>query len=436
MTIPSETSQSSVKMAKGDEYSVRAKEILAKVPLIGERTRTRETNIEDLTPDISDGHNDFPYMIRGYHLNNTNDETFNPYEMPISHTDFNRLRIGHVGGQFWSAYVGCPPGNKSDDFSTATHHDSLRQTMQQIDLIHNLVAQYPKVLGFCQSVTDVWDVFRSGRIASMIGVEGLHQIGNSASVLRNFHRLGVRYVTLTHNSNNLYADSAAVADSERHPQLAPNPVHGGLSKDGRKMVAEMNRIGILQEAYVDRMIDLSHTSDAVQRHVLALSKSPVIFSHSSCAAITDHPRNVSTHVLDLLKDNGGLIMISFLPNLTDEDISKASVTEVADHIIYASQRIGWQHIGIGSDFDGMMHSVKGLEDVSRYPALIAELLRRGISDEVVCDIVGLNILRVWAKVETVARELQVDGAATLCDIIEPVWTQEIRNEVEKVRLGG
>ncbi|KAF7596689.1 hypothetical protein BBP40_000612 [Aspergillus hancockii] len=385
-----------------DEYELRARCILKEVPLI-------------------DGHNDFPFMIRGWHQSKLYDDGFDPYHMPLFHTDFNRLRLGQVGGQFWSAYVPCPPANKSNDFSLVVHHDALHQTLQQIDLIHSLIELYPSQLGLAQSPADVWETYRSGRVASMIGVEGLHQIGNSASVLRMFHRLGVRYITLTHNSNNLYADAA----------LAPTTAHGGLSPEGRDMIAEMNRIGMI--------VDLSHTSDAVQQQVLKLSKAPVIFSHSSCTAISNHRRNASDAVLDLLKLNHGVIMISFLPELTDDSNPRANATlaRVADHVIHVGERIGYEHVGIGSDFDGTMHIAKGLDDVTRYPSLIAELLRRGLSDKTVSDIAGLNVLRVWEQVEAVSREMKVvEKARIFGDEIEPIWDQETIDEVLRHRMPG
>ncbi|OJJ45949.1 hypothetical protein ASPZODRAFT_547278, partial [Penicilliopsis zonata CBS 506.65] len=378
-----------------DGYEDAARRLLSEVPLI-------------------DGHNDFPLMIRGWHQSKLYDG-LDAHKMPLFHTDWTRLRRGQVGGQFWSAYVPCPPPNAENNFSLSVHHDALHQTLQQIDLIHALVELYPAQLGLACSPREVWTVFRSGRVASMIGVEGLHQIANSASVLRMFYRLGVRYITLTHNSNNLYADAA----------LASDQAHGGLSIQGRKMVQEMNRIGM--------MIDLSHTSEAVQQQVLGLSVAPVIFSHSSCTSLSHHLRNVSDPVLDMLHQNRGLIMISFLPKLTDEQPQRQTLARVADHIVHVGERIGYEHVGIGSDFDGTMHTARGTDDVACYPQLIAELLRRGLSEESVRRVAGLNLLRVWEEIDAVAGKLQTEKQPMLLDEIEPMWDEKTRQEVIAAR---
>ncbi|OTA04141.1 membrane dipeptidase GliJ [Trichoderma parareesei] len=379
-------------MEPSDDCLLRAERLLAETPLI-------------------DGHNDFPYMIRGWHLGKVGD--VNARQMAIAHTDLDRLRMGRVGGVFWSAYVPCSKETASNNFSTDVHYQSLRETLQQIDIIHTLVERYPDALEITRSSAEVWKAFGSGRVASLIGVEGLHQIANSASVLRNFHRLGVRYVTLTHDSNNLYADSTNAAA----------PHHGGLSQQGVEMIQEMNRIGMI--------LDLSHTSIEVQKQALSISKAPVIFSHSSCSAVTKHPRNSPDEVLDLLRTNGGVFMVSFLRKLTDAD--EPTLARVADHIRHVGERIGYEHVGIGSDFDGTMQTPDGLGDVSRFPFLIAELLRRGISDESVKDIAGRNVLRVMDEVQRVSGELMRNGAKMLHDDIEPIWDEKVREEVKRVR---
>ncbi|KAK1243196.1 hypothetical protein MKX07_003824 [Trichoderma sp. CBMAI-0711] len=360
------------------------------------------------TPLI-DGHNDFPYMIRGWHLGKVGD--VDARQMAIAHTDLDRLRMGRVGGVFWSAYVPCPKENASNNFSTDVYYQSLRETLQQIDIIHTLVERYPDALEITRSSAEVWKAFGSGRVASLIGVEGLHQIANSASVLRNFHRLGVRYVTLTHDSNNLYADSTNAAA----------PHHGGLSQQGVEMIQEMNRIGMI--------VDLSHTSIEVQKQALSISKAPVIFSHSSW--FVDSPYPLPDEVLDLLRTNGGVFMVSFLRKLTDAD--EPTLARVADHIQHVGERIGYEHVGIGSDFDGTMQTPDGLGDVSRFPFLIAELLRRGISDESVKDIAGRNVLRVMDEVQRVSGELMRNGARMLHNDIEPIWDEKVREEVKRVR---
>ncbi|PTB75337.1 hypothetical protein M440DRAFT_55674 [Trichoderma longibrachiatum ATCC 18648] len=379
-------------MEQPDYYLTRAERLLAETPLI-------------------DGHNDFPYMIRGWHLGKVGD--VDARQMPVAHTDLDRLRTSRVGGVFWSAYVPCPKENSVNDFSTEVHYESLRETLQQIDIIHTLAERYPDALQIARSSKEVWEAFKSGRVASLVGVEGLHQIANSASVLRNFHRLGVRYVTLTHDSNNLYADSTNAAA----------PYHGGLSEKGVEMIQEMNRIGMI--------IDLSHTSVQVQRQALSISKAPVIFSHSSCSAVTQHPRNSPDDILDMLKMNGGVFMISFLRKLTDAD--EPTLARVADHIQHVGERIGYEHVGIGSDFDGTMQTATGLEDVSRFPFLIAELLRRGVPDESVKAIAGRNVLRVLDRVQQVSVELMAGGMEMLHDRIEPIWDEKVRDEVKRVR---
>ncbi|KAH7361343.1 renal dipeptidase family [Pyrenochaeta sp. MPI-SDFR-AT-0127] len=375
-------------------YLDRAQQLLADVPLI-------------------DGHNDFPYMIRGWHLGRIADSEVDAERMPIAHTDITRLRKGCVGAVFWSAYVPCPEPSANNDFSTAAHYESLYATLQQIDIINSLIEKYPHALGLAQSSKEVWDIFKSGRIAGLIGVEGLHQIANSASVLRTFRRLGVRYITLTHDSNNIYADSTN----------AREPAHHGLSKEGIAIVKEMNRIGMV--------VDLSHTSVATQKQVLALTKAPVIFSHSSCSALTKHPRNSPDEVLDALKANGGVFMVTFLRKLTDAD--NPTLEKVADHIQHVGERIGYEHVGIGSDFDGTMQTASGLDDVSMFPYLIAELLKRGVEEASIKALAGLNVLRVLDAVDQVSESMMTRNVEMLQDTIEPVWGDEIRNEVRKVR---
>ncbi|KAI9792513.1 MAG: hypothetical protein M1816_002033 [Peltula sp. TS41687] len=374
-----------------DDYLSRARRLLTEVPLI-------------VRALIADGHNDFAFFIRAWFENQVNGDDFNPYQMSIGHTDFTKLKSGQLGGQFWSAFVPCPPN--PDDFSDAAHFDTLRQTIQQIDLIHYLIDKYPTVLALARTAADVSTIFRSGRIASLIGVEGLHQIGNSAGVLRTYYRLGVRYVTLTHTSNNRYADSST----------SSGPAHGGLSDEGQQMIREMNRIGMI--------IDLSHTSDATQRQAIEISNAPVLFSHSSCSGLSPHPRNVSDDVLEILKQNGGVIMISFIRAHIDPAGGKAaSLSTVADHVMYAAERIGWSHIGIGSDFDGMLEGPDGLEDTSKYPFLVAELLRRGVSEDQLKGVLGQNVIRVLQQVEEVAQRAD-PNSDILLDQFSPIFTEE------------
>ncbi|KIX09587.1 uncharacterized protein Z518_00667 [Rhinocladiella mackenziei CBS 650.93] len=261
--------------------------------------------------------------------------------------------------------------------------------MQQIDLVYRLIDEYPDHLAYAESSRDVLDIFGSGnhRIASLLGIEGLHQIGGSASVLRLYHRLGVKYATLTHTCHNEFADS-------EEPTV---PLHGGLSEAGVALIKEMNRIGM--------MVDLSHTSWQTQRDAFRVTKAPVVYSHSNAFALCAHTRNVPDDLLQTLKANGGVIMATFYPAFVDANASKITLDKVADHIEYLGNTIGYDHVGIGSDFDGMMAGPKGLEDVSKYPDLVEELLNRGFSEENVSLVMGKNVLRVMDEVKRVAKTL-------------------------------
>jgi membrane dipeptidase len=293
-------------------------------------------------------------------------------------------------GQFWSAYVECPRNvGKVDE--QATYYEAMHQTLQQVDLINRLIDAHPQRLQRAASAAEVWEQFvgsKSGSISSLIGVEGLHQVANSASFLRILHRLGVRYVTLTHSCHNAYADSCS----------PPEALHGGLSVTGREVVREMNRLGL--------MVDLSHTSIATQRDAMKVSRAPVVYTHSSARALCDHERNVADDELHALRANGGIIMVNFAPVFVACS-AQATLQDVADHIVYLGELIGFDHVGIGADYDGMGFDPApvGLDDVGTYPALIAELLRRGVSIEHVCGVAGANILRVLAHVERISREL-------------------------------
>ncbi|PGH27142.1 hypothetical protein AJ80_01098 [Polytolypa hystricis UAMH7299] len=337
---------------------------------------------------LIDGHNDFPIFIRAFYKNDIYQKNFTD-ETPLpGQVDFPRLREGRVRGNFWSVYVGCP--EDSGNFSDEVYQEAVHDTFQQIDLVHRLIKQFPQHLKLASSADDVWENFaKSDRISSMMGVEGLHQIGNSASILRMYHQLGVRYVTLTHFCHNKYADSAS-------PE---KPLHHGLSTAGEAMVREMNRLGMI--------VDLSHTSSETMMDTLRISSAPVIFSHSSVYALCPHSRNVPDDVLIQLKKNRGVIMIAFFPGYTRcDDASKASLSDVADHIQHAGELIGYEHVGFGSDFDGMEEAVKGLEDVSKYPDLVKELVRRGVSPKDIEGVIGANVLRVLKDVEQEAERLR------------------------------
>ncbi|RPA87678.1 dipeptidase 2 [Ascobolus immersus RN42] len=356
---------------------------------------------------LVDGHNDWPIWIRAYHGNHLYDGNITTTTPLPGHVDFPRLRKGRLSAQFWSAYVPCPAD--STNHSDPNYFLPVHDTLQQIDLIHRLITAFPTHLVAGKTSHSAWSNFGYGfhprRITSYIGIEGLHQIGNSISTLRTYHALGVRYATLTHNCNNIFADAAISPEG---------PIHNGLSPIGKKLIHEMNRMGM--------MVDLSHTSQDTMRDALAVSKAPVIFSHSCAYAVCNHPRNVPDDVLDLLKDNGGVVMVTFLPDFVKcGNSSAATIEDVADHIVYIGERIGYRHVGLGSDFDGMPKGPEGLEDVSKYPDLVRVLLKRGLGVMEAAGVIGGNVLRVMAEVEGVGRELVMTGHRPLEDEVERGW---------------
>ncbi len=382
----------------------QARQILREVPLI-------------------DGHNDLPWELRtqfGFSLDSAHLDTGQPGLM----TDIPRLRSGMVGGQFWSTYTPTAFAGKG----------AARAGMEQIDVVHRLVAQYPGTFALALTADDVERIHREGKIASLIGLEGGHMIENSLGVLREFYRLGVRYMTLTHSNNTDWADAAT-----------DSMVHRGLTPFGEEVVREMNRLGML--------VDLSHVSDSTMWDVLRVTQAPVVFSHSSARHFVPHPRNVPDDVLKAVAANGGVVMVNYYPvfiyrpsydaaqareayveGLLARGLDSAAVTDslrawgarnpmprpdlgvVADHIDYIRSVAGVDHVGIGSDLDGISVTPVGLEDVSTYPALIAELLRRGWSPEDVKQVAGLNVLRVMRQVEAVAARLQQERGPSLAQI--------------------
>ncbi|HEX6070198.1 MAG TPA: dipeptidase [Longimicrobiaceae bacterium] len=342
----------------------RAERILADAPLI-------------------DGHNDFPSQVldRGGSL----DDVDLARPQPALHTDLSRLRAGRVGGQFWSAYVS----------ADSMHRGALRHALRQIDLIHRMIERYPE-LEDARTAADLERIGRAGGIASMIGVEGGHAIEGSLSALRVFHELGVRYMTLTHSLTTDWADSGT--DEARH---------GGLSPFGEEVVREMNRLGMF--------VDLSHVSPETMRDALRVTRAPVLFSHSSARGVTDQPRNVPDDVLRELARNGGVIMVTFVPQFVNADPAAASLADVANHIDHIRRVAGIDHIGIGGDFDGISSVPEGLEDVSDYPALFAELLRRGYSEEDLRKISRENVVRAMRQMEEVADRLRRERPPSLAD---------------------
>nr|ABV48726.1 dipeptidase [Penicillium lilacinoechinulatum] len=379
-----------------ETFKEQAARLLAEVPLI-------------------DGHNDFPYMIRGWLQNQINGQESTIRDMPIGQTDILRLKAGSVGAQFWSAFVPCPKPEEQEQGCVVQLH----KTIQQIDIIHRLIDAFPETLVFADSAASIIEGFRSGRIASLIGVEGLHQIGNSFSALRMFHRLGVRYVTLTHNCHNVFADAAV--NSAQTTSFWPVQER---RKASQRNESYWNASHILD---LTRIIDLSHTSHAVQEKVLRISEAPVIYSHSSSYTLCPHPRNVTYDNLRLLQDNGGIIMICFLRELTDtKPDSGATLSRVIDHIIDVGKMIGYSHVGIGSDFDGMLRGPDGLEDVTQYPSLVEGMLSRGIAEDDVKNVMGLNLIRVMGEVEKVSEKMKAETKESLGDDIGEIWSDDIK----------
>ncbi len=363
---------------------------------------------------LVDGHNDLPWAMRmskgvdasrsdGFGIDLTRSQS-------QLHTDIPRLRAGGVGAQFWSVYVPC----------RLVGDEAVAAVVQQCELVHTLVGKYSAHLQIASTATEVREAFAAGRIASLLGAEGGHCINSSLGVLRALYRLGVRYLTLTHNENVPWADSAT-----------DEPAVGGLSDFGREVVAEMNRIGML--------VDLSHVAATTMRDALDCTSAPVIFSHSSCRAVTDHPRNVPDDVLSRLAGNGGVCMVTFVPYFVSDALAEwdralqdamaaagadhrdlevrtrfqqgwpgppkppVGIGEVVAHVEHAREVAGIDHIGIGGDYDGVSFLPDGLADVGCYPALFAALLERGWSEQDCAKLAGENVLRVLAAAEEVAR---------------------------------
>jgi membrane dipeptidase len=367
---------------------------------------------------LIDGHNDYPWALRE-NANRDLDKLDITKPQPTIMTDIPRLRAGGVGGQFWSVYV------PSDAPAPVT------ATLEQIDIVHRMMRKYPDTFELALTADDVARVFKKGKIASLIGMEGGHSIDSSLGALRMFHRLGARYMTLTHSRNIPWADSAT-----------DTPALGGLSPFGEQVVREMNWLGML--------VDLSHVSPDTMADAIAVSQAPVIFSHSSARALNDVPRNVPDNILQLLPKNGGVIMVTFVPGFLSSKVAawnrqqteeenrlkqklandpaalkpaldawtksnpapRATIADTADHIDHIKKIAGIDHIGLGGDFDGITSVPQGLEDVSTYPALTAELLRRGYKDDEIKKILGQNVLRVMRAAERVAAQLQKERAAS------------------------
>jgi membrane dipeptidase len=404
----------------------------------------RVAKVLKATPLI-DGHNDFPWEVRERFAQKT--AAFD-MKSDLSHaapvpggegqgglmTDIPRLHAGMVGGQFWSVYIPV----------SVTGPAAVQTTIEQIDIVKRLAARYPADLGMAYTADDIVRLHREGRVASLIGVEGGHQIDDSFAVLRAYYALGARYMTLAHATANHFADSAT-----------DNPRHHGLTPYGKAVVGEMNRLGML--------VDLSHVSPDVMRQALEVSQAPVIFSHSGARAVDEHPRNVPDDILAMVAKNHGVVMANFATNYVSHDKAvwnaeraaeqarentppfgglyigqpekaalamaqwarahpkpHVTIPMVADHIEHLRKICGADCVGLGSDFDGIPETPEGLEGVDKYPALLAELARRGWSDEDLGKVAGGNVLRVLRGAEAVARRLQAGGAfpneSTLADL--------------------
>lgn len=379
---------------------------------------------------LVDGHNDLAWAMRclaesgAPPLDIANRQT-------ATRTDLPRLREGCVGAQFWSVYVP----------STLAGDSAVTATLEQIDFVHTMIARHSDHLGLALTADQVDAVFARGTIASLLGAEGGHSIGCSIGALRMLYALGVRYLTLTHNDNVAWADSAT-----DEPQL------GGLSPFGHEVVREMNRLGML--------VDLSHVSAATMLDALAVSEAPVIFSHSSCRELVDHPRNVPDLVLGRLAGNGGVCMVTFVPDFVSSECNawaatlaaamarsgldprhvsdegerfrseyrathprpRATTALVADHVEHVRDVAGVEHVGIGGDFDGCDDFPDGLEDVTHYPTLFAELLDRGWSERECRQLAGGNLLRVMRDAEAAATQAQAarrPSRATIASLDRP-----------------
>ncbi len=335
---------------------------------------------------LFDGHNDLPWVIRGSEDAPHDVEAYDLRNATSGHTDIARLRSGMVGAQFWSVYIPME----------AVEEGAARYQLEQIDIARQVIRRYPDVFEQAYSMSDVERIFGSHKVASVLGMEGGHAIENSLGALRAYYDLGARYMTLTHSGNNDWADSGT-----------DDPEHDGLTEFGEEVVREMNRLGM--------MVDLSHTSPETMNDALDVAEAPVIFSHSSAQAVTAHPRNVPDQVLRRLPDNGGVVMVTFVPAFISDavrtfdgsgDPPRATLADVADHIEHIRDVAGIDHVGIGSDFDGISDTPIGLEDVSTFPTLFAELSRRGWSEEDLAKLAGGNVMRVWRDAESAASRIQ------------------------------
>ena len=412
------SAQSAAKPSAAD--IARARRVLATTPLV-------------------DGHNDLPWRIREDSLHPMDVAAYDLRRRTPGMTDLQRMKEGMVGGQFWSVYI---PGEPDDPTYASNGAVSgtpgyARVQLEEIDIARRTIARYPDRLVPATSAADVRRAFAQKKVGSLMGMEGGHAIENSLGALRAYYDLGVRYMTLTHNVTLDWADAAL--DSAKH---------GGLTPFGEEVVREMNRLGMV--------VDLAHVSPGTMSDALRVSEAPVIFSHSSARALADTPRNVPDSILRLLPKNGGVVMVTFVPGFTSpaqaernkeltafvtttrqrlgadtaavrreivawarsHPVPPATLAQVADHIEHVRQVAGVDHVGIGGDFDGITETVVGLEDVSKYPALFAELARRGWTDADLRKLAGENVLRVLRQAEEVSARLRKERAPSTRTIQE------------------
>jgi membrane dipeptidase len=379
-----------------DPHMAKARRVLATTPLI-------------------DGHNDLPWAIRESSTMTRDVEAYDLRKTMPGHTDLARLRKGMVGAQFWSVYI---PGEIKDS-------GFARVQLEQIDIARRVIAKYPDRFAWALTAADIRRVFAAKKIGSLLGMEGGHAIENSLGALRAFYDMGTRYMTLTHNVTLDWADAAL-----------DTPKHNGLTKFGEEVVREMNRLGML--------VDLSHVSPATMSDALTVTAAPVIFSHSAARALVDHPRNVPDSILRRLPQNGGVVMVTFVTSFTSNEsynysrrlnemqgqirqrlgtdtaaarreieawtrsnpAPRVPLSDVADHIEHVRKVAGIDHVGIGSDFDGISETIVGLEDVSTFPTLFAELSRRGWSEADLRKLAGENLLRAMRRAEVVSADLK------------------------------
>ncbi|OWB70871.1 hypothetical protein B5S31_g552 [[Candida] boidinii] len=345
---------------------------------------------------IVDTHNDFPYSLRVQFHNELHcpGSTFDFDSLLTSHTDLVRMKQGKIGIQFFSCFIEC----KEDDYLYEDFNkpnSAVRDTLEQIDVIKRLVDEYSNQFEFVSNSKDALDSFlttKGKKISITLGVEGLHQCDLSLAVVRQYFDLGVRYITLTHNCDNPFATAAS--------SIAAGKPDKGLTKYGASCIEEMNRLGMI--------VDLSHVSHKTMLDVLEITKAPVLFSHSSVYSLTNHERNVRDDVLQLVKTNGGVVCINFFPMFLKQQ-SKENVTieDAVDHVKYIIDLIGWDHVGFGSDFDGIPQGPVGLEDVSKYPDLVKKVWEvTGASEENIAKIMGLNVLRVWKECEEISKQIK------------------------------